>query len=65
MAILTQKQDNQSKHAIINPATGEVIDHISWSTAEEVDQAIETAGPLIAARGHHLELSLKSGRAIA
>ena len=38
----TTKQ-NSEKHPVTNPATGEVIGQISWSTPDGVDQAVEKA----------------------
>jgi len=37
------EEQDREKHPVINPATGEVIGQITWSTPEEVDQAVEKA----------------------
>jgi len=44
MSLRSAVKQNREKHPVTNPATGEVIGQISWSTPEEVDQAVEKAG---------------------
>ena len=43
MTTILSEQAEALRHPIINPANGEVIDYVDWSTPEQIDSAVETA----------------------
>ena len=43
MSTLPSEPSEGTRHPIINPANGELIDYVDWSTPEQIDSAIETA----------------------
>ncbi|HUU27225.1 MAG TPA: CoA-acylating methylmalonate-semialdehyde dehydrogenase [archaeon] len=43
MSTLLSETAAGEPHAIFNPATGQVIGHVKWSSAEEIDSAVQNA----------------------
>jgi len=43
MTTLASERADGTRYPIINPANGEVIDHVDWSTPEQIDAAVKTA----------------------